>query len=64
MKKKVALIVAGIIFLLAALVHLVRLSTHFRIIIGDHTIPDATSWYGLIIGIILAIWMFVAAKGK
>ena len=62
MHKTVALYVSGIVFLLAALVHIIRLFTHFQIVLGSHEIPVATSGYGLVAALILAIWMFSAAK--
>lgn len=64
MTKKTPLIVAGIVFLLAALVHLTRLFTHFQIIIGTHEVPAYGSVIGLVVAFILALWMFSAAKGK
>lgn len=65
MTKKVALIVAGIVFGIAAIVHLIRLFTHFPIVLGGHEIPISTSGWGLLAALILASWMlFSASRGK
>lgn len=62
MNKNVALTIAGIIFLLVALLHLLRVVTGFEIVIGGKTIPLWPSIGGLIVGGLLAIWMFLAAR--
>jgi hypothetical protein len=64
MSKTVALNVAGVVFLLAALVHMTRLFTHFQIILGNHMIPTSASLFGFIVALFLSIWMFSAAKSK
>jgi hypothetical protein len=62
MSKTVALNVAGIIFLLAGIVHLTRIFTHFQIVLGNHIIPTSASFIGLIVAVYLSFWMFIAAK--
>jgi hypothetical protein len=58
--KNSALIVAGIIFSLIALIHFLRLIYHWKIIIAGYIVPMSVSTIGLFITLILAIWMFTA----
>ena len=64
MSKNVALNVAGVIFILVALLHLVRLIMKLHAAIGQWELPVSASIGGLIFGSILAIWMFAAAAKK
>ena len=41
--------IAATIFALMALVHIVRLLTHFQIIVGSHEIPQWVSIVGIIV---------------
>lgn len=59
--KRAPLIVAGIIFTIVALVHLLRILYHWKIIIGAYHAPVLVSIVGLIVTAILAIWMFYSA---
>lgn len=60
--KTAALTVSGIIYLIVAIAHFYRLNKDFPITVGDYSIPVHWSLYGGIVAIILAIWMFLAAK--
>lgn len=60
--RKLPLIIAGIIFLLVALMHLLRLVYHWEIIIAGQIIPMSVSVIGLIIAAILAFWLFRTAS--
>lgn len=62
--QKLALIVAGIIFLAVSLLHFLRYSKAWTIVINDFTVPMQWSVYGGIVALILAIWMFTAAAKK
>lgn len=62
MNKQIPLIVAGIIFSLVALVHLLRLYYHWEVIVAGQMIPMSLSVGGLVITAILALWMFIAAS--
>ena len=62
MNKNLPLIVAGIIFTLVALIHLLRIIYHWEIIISGYVIPMSASIIALIITAIVALWMFLAAK--
>ena len=41
--------IAAVIFALAAVVHIIRLFTHFQIIVGSHTIPMSASYAGVVV---------------
>ena len=56
-----ALIVAGVIFGLVALMHLLRLIYKSPVIIAGKTIPIWVSDIGFIFPLILSIWMFMAS---
>ncbi|EKD54321.1 MAG: hypothetical protein ACD_60C00094G0001 [uncultured bacterium] len=58
-----ALIVAGIVFGLVALVHILRLVLKFDVIIAGKPIPMWGSVVGLVISLILMLWMFSASTG-
>lgn len=60
--KTAALTVSGIIYLIMAIAHFYRLNKDLPISIEGYSIPIHWSLYGGIIALILAIWMFVAAK--
>lgn len=42
-------LIAALIFLLMAVLHVYRLFTEFQVIVGSHTIPQAVSWVGIIV---------------
>lgn len=64
MSRKLPLVVAGIIFSLVAIIHLLRLVYRWEVTIGGAIIPMTFSCAGLAIAGLLAIWMFVAAWSK
>ena len=64
MNKNIALNVAGIIFLLVALIHLVRLLTRFEVTLRGNPMPLSASGIALVVTAALAVWMFAAAKQK
>jgi len=47
--------VAGVIFAVVALFHLVRILTEWTVIIGDWSIPMWVSWIGLVVAGALAL---------
>lgn len=55
------LIIAGIIFSIVALAHLLRVIYHLDIIIAGYTIPISVSIIAFFVAIILALWMFTSA---
>lgn len=60
--KNIALIVAGLVFLVISLVHLSRLILKVEVRVGNFTVP---LWFGIlaILGPLgLALWMFASAR--
>jgi hypothetical protein len=64
MNKNAALIVAGVIFSIVALIHVVRLITGFEVIFEGKPVPLFASGIALVVSGLLAVWMFAAAKTK
>lgn len=54
--------IAAVIFGLMALLHAYRLVTHFQVIVGSHTIPQAVSWIGVIVAAVLSYGLFKEAR--
>jgi hypothetical protein len=54
MGNKPVTVIAGIIFLIMAVIHAYRLVRHFPITVGSHSVPMWCSWVGLIIPLLLA----------
>ena len=55
--------IAAAIFALMALVHLYRLFTHFRIVVGSHEIPMWVSIVALVIAVLLSWMLCREARG-
>ncbi len=51
-------LIAAILFGIMALVHLYRLVTHFRIVIGSHPIPEWVSIIAMLITGLLAVMLY------
>ena len=47
--------IAALIFVCMALLHVYRVFTQFQIIVGSHTIPVWVSYFGIVIPALLAI---------
>lgn len=62
--KNLALNVAGIIFLLVAMMHLLRLLTRFEVSLRGNEVPLWANAIALVVTGALAIWMFAAAKQR
>ena len=60
--KKKALNTAGVIFLLAAVLHLMRLIFRWTVAIGDFTVPIWWSAGLAAIAFALALWMFKSVR--
>jgi hypothetical protein len=58
MDRKTYFMVAGIIFTLVALFHLVRIFEDWPVIIGDWSVPKSVSWVALIVAGGLALFAF------
>ena len=55
--------IASAIFALMAVLHAVRLYTHFQIILGSHTMPLWLSWVGLVVTAALSWMLCREARG-
>lgn len=64
MKKNTALNVAGLVFLIVATVHLLRLYYKFDIIINGYLVPLKFNMIGFVIALVLALWMFAASRSN
>ena len=62
LNKNTALMIAGIVFALVALVHLWRLVFAVEIVVDGFTLPMWVSVVGFIITIVLSLLMFLARK--
>ena len=62
MDKNIALIIAGVFFVLVALLHLVRLITKFEVTVSKRVVPLWVNVIGLLVAGLLALWMFTAAR--
>jgi hypothetical protein len=64
MDKNLPLVIAGIIFSLVALGHLLRLIYSWPALVGGYALPMNVSIWGLIVAALLALWMFIAASRR
>jgi hypothetical protein len=62
MDRNIALIAAGVVFVLVAILHLVRLITKFEVTVAKKVIPLWVNVIGLLVAGFLAFWMFAAAR--
>ena len=60
--KDTALKVSGVIFLLVAIIHLLRVILKVEVTIGGMVLPMGASIFGFIIPLLLALWMFKSLK--
>ncbi len=60
--KDAALKVAGVIFLLVSIMHLLRIILKFEVIIAGFVLPMWFSMFGFIIPLLLSLWMFQSLK--
>ncbi|MEW5797239.1 MAG: hypothetical protein AB1772_12900 [Candidatus Zixiibacteriota bacterium] len=56
MSHKVYLIVSGIVFLLVAAIHFLRLVNQWPVVVGTSEVPMAVSYVGLPAALLLCIW--------
>jgi hypothetical protein len=61
MDRKTFSMLAGAIFTLVALFHLIRIFEDWPIIIGDWSVPKSLSWVALIVAGVLALLGFRSA---
>lgn len=62
MSKNLALTVAGIIFAIVAIAHLLRMIFQLDVVIGTVTIPLWVSGIAFVVALFLSVWMMRAKK--
>ena len=60
--KKTALNIAGVIFLLVAILHLVRSIFHVSVVVGSFSVPSSYSIVAAVVAFLLSLWMFKSLK--
>ena len=55
--------IAAALFALGAIVHIVRVFTHFQVILGSHTIPQWTSYVAILFGAFMSWMLCREARG-
>ena len=60
--KDMALKVAGVIFLLVAIMHLLRLLLRAQVSVAGTNVRLYVSLIGFVVALLLAMWMFAASK--
>jgi hypothetical protein len=60
--REMALIVAGIVFLIVGILHLARVIFKVEIKIGKFVVPLWPSIFGFIVALLLSLWMFRAGR--
>lgn len=53
---------AAVVFTLLALIHIYRLITQFKVVIGDYEVPATVSLFFAILGIVLGIGLWKESK--
>lgn len=57
--------VSGVLFMLVAIAHLLRIVNGLPVQVGGYAVPMLASWIGLLVPAALAFWAFRAAgKGS
>jgi hypothetical protein len=51
-------LIAAILFAIAALLHLYRLISHFRIVAGSHEVSQTVSIIAIVVAAVMAIGLF------
>lgn len=60
--KDTALKVAGVIFFVVAIVHLLRVALQVEVTIAGQVIPMWVSILGFVVPLLLTVWMFKSLK--
>ena len=60
--KDTALKVAGIIFFVVAIMHLLRVALQVEVTIAGYVLPMWVSILGFVVPLLLAVWMFKSLK--
>lgn len=62
--EKMALVTAGIIFLIISILHLLRVLFKIEVRIGNHITPVWFSLLGFLFPLLLSLWMFNLVKSE
>ena len=54
---------AAIVFALGAIIHIVRVFTHFRVVLGTHVIPMWVSYVAIVVAAFLSWMLCREARG-
>ena len=60
--QKTALNVAGVVFLIVAVVHLLRVLLKWQITVENFTVPGWYSLVGFLVAFSLSLWMFKSVR--
>ncbi len=63
MEKNLALITAGLVFFLVAMIHLYRLIHPFNLTVGTYSVPLWVNAAAFVVTGLLSLWMFYSLKG-
>lgn len=55
--------IAAAFFALAAIVHIIRLFTHFQVTIGSHSVPTWCSYAAIVVGAFMSWMLCREARG-
>jgi len=55
--------IAAAIFALIAIIHIVRLVTHFHVVLGTHSIPMCVSYVASVVGAFMSWMLCREARG-
>ncbi|HEY4070176.1 MAG TPA: hypothetical protein VGM04_01295 [Sphingomicrobium sp.] len=55
--------IAATIFALFALIHIVRLVTHFQVTLGNHVVPEWVSYVAIVVAALLSWMLCREARG-
>lgn len=56
--KDLALLIAGVIFILVSLLHFIRIILKVEVRIGKFSVPQWVSIFGFVFPLLLALWIF------
>lgn len=54
--------IAGLFFVLVALLHLVRIMRHVPVQVAGREVPHWISWAGLLVGAAFSVWAFALLR--
>lgn len=62
--QRLFLYIVAAIFLVVALLHLMRLINGWPVIVGDWLVPLSVSWGGVVVPASLSVWALMIARSK